>query len=383
MIPTTLRVSAPRLLRGPGIFGLLACLSFTTATAGLAQQPVGATNRTSASVPSRGGLNALPGTLFTRFDHDDLRGFGMTTPGTHVITGVVVSLADYDGSTPETFSVELYSEDPGMPGFPLLGSPLVSVGPFASPPAGPGRAPFTSTVPFAPAVNVPSGKDLFVGIVLQGAPTWPADGLAVDCVLGHSSRWTVYDATGPAAIQNGSYASMLFSGSGSATYNTARQLVIDLLTPTPGGGSTAVTNQLNYVISNSPPGSGGFLSALHPDARATPLHPGRADDVGFEFLDQATPDGSLVLFFADFTGFGPELSLQTLAPGSRGVACLPLATMESMGTSVVAAGRSSITLPIPAPVRVVLAGVPMVMQAVALDIGAGILNASPCTRRVF
>ena len=111
-----------------------------------------------------------------------------------------------------------------------------------------------------------------------------------------------------------------------------------------------------------------------------PLNPGRADDIGFSYLDTTHADGTFVLFFADFTGFGPELSLQGIVAGSRGVACLPLATMQNFGSAVTTSGVAHLHIPIPPPVRSVLAGVSMYMQAVALDV---VLHASPCVRRTF
>jgi hypothetical protein len=197
-------------------------------------------------------------------------------------------------------------------------------------------------------------------------------------VLGHSSQWPICDLPGPAPIQHGSYA--LKFEAGSLSYNTKRQLVIDLLTPNPGCAATAVTNQAQYAISNAVPGSGGLLSALHPDARSAPLNPGRADDIGFSYLDPTHADGTFVLFFADFTGFGPELSLQGIVAGSRGVVCLPVATLQNFGSAVTTAGAAHLHIPIPAPVRAVLAGVPMFMQALAFDV---VLHATPCVRRVF
>ncbi|MGE3171868.1 MAG: hypothetical protein AB7O97_04530 [Planctomycetota bacterium] len=365
------------------VLSSLILASIPLATPGHAQQQTGAIVGTLNSVASRGGLNSLAGTMIARFDADDLRGYGMTTPGTHVITGVRLELEDWNGATPETYSVEIYGEEPGLPGFPILTAPLVATGGLNTPPGGGTGSQVISTLIGLPATSAASGQDLFLGVKLQVANTWPVDGLGVRSVLGHSSRWPIYDSPGPAPIQHGSYAMSVPAGAALGSYNTARQLLVDFLTQTPGGASLAITNQTNYPVSNTPPGAGGFLSALHPDSRSFPIGFGRADDVGFRYEDQFTPDGSLVLFFANFNGFGPELSLQPFAAGSRGVICLPLTDSWTLGSAVTAGNAASWSSTFPAALRGLLAGVPMAMQAIAFDTTSGALNASPCSRRVF
>jgi hypothetical protein len=370
--------STGRLVRAGGAVAVL----IAAGAPGAAQQLLGSTFRTTPSTASRGGLLGTPGILVARFDRDDYVGWGRTTavPNRRAIHGVRFDAEDADGATPEGYSVVVYTEDPANPGFPLTAAPLRTIGPFVNPPQPAGRAFFQTTHRFAPPVEVPADRDVFVGVRLDPANGWPLDGHTVQCVLGAPSRWPIHDAPGPAPIQHGSYG-LTIQSTGAAAYATTRQLAIDLLCDAPGACCTAITNQQSYAISNSPPGAGGFLSALHPDAARPSRNPARADAPGFVFLDASLPNGTLIVFLADVGAFGQEVPLAASLPGSVGVFCLNPAAV-SLGIALSANGQAARTLAIPAWIRPQLGAFPLTQQAIAL-LPNGTLRASPCGRQVF
>lgn len=347
------------------------------------QQPLGSTYRTVASTASRGALVGAPGTLLARFDHDDYVGWGRTTstPNRRVVRGIRFAGEDKNGATPETYTVHVYSEDLARPGFPLLTAPLLQLGPFATPNQPAGLARFVVSQVFPNPLEVPADRDLFVGIGIGAAPTWPNDGFAVQCLLGVASNWPLFDAPGSAPIQHGSYG-LAVAAAGTSFYNSTRQLLIDLLCDAPGGACTAQSNQPSFPAGAIAPGSGGFLSALHPDVVSPPAHAGRADNPGFTFLDPTLPDGTLVFFSTDLGGFGPEVPLASFVPGSVGVFCLKSATTLSLGLRLLSGGEASLVIPVNASVRGVLQGLPLLYQGIALG-GNLTLRGSPCGRQVF
>lgn len=358
----------------------LQCLSLTAQqTPGL--QALGATFRTTASTASRGGLVSAPGVLVARFDHDDLVGFCRTTntPDRRAIHGIRFWGEDKNGATAETYSIHIYTEDATRPGFPAL-TPLLVLGPFQTLAGAPGitQQVYTHTLPRP--LEVPTDEDLFVGVAVAAAPTWPNDGFAVQCVLGGPSNWPIYDATGAAPIQHGSYG-LAIDAAGQRFYNSRRQLLVDLLCAAPGGSGTSLHNQASYPIGATMPGSGGFLSGLHPDAVVPSARPGRQDRPGFTFLDNSLPTGSLVFFLCDFGAFGPETPLQNLLPGSVGVFCLkPSAVTVSVG--LVQNGSASLVLQFGAGIRAVLQGLPLLHQGLALAPNLTV-RGSPCVRQTL
>jgi len=345
-------------------------------------QPLGATFRTEASTASRGGLVSAPGVLAARFDHDDLVGFCRTTrtPNRRAIHGFRFEGEDKNGATPETYSIRVYTEDPARPGFPAL-PPLLMLGPFQTTATAPGVQRQTYTHQLLTPLEVPADADLFVGIAVAAAPSWPNDGFAVQCVLGGPSNWPIYDAPGAAPIQHGSYG-LAIDAAGQAFYNSTRQLLIDLLCEAPGGAGTALHNQTTYPIGTTMPGSGGFLSGLHPDAVAPPRRPGRLDRPGFAFLDNNLPNGAPVFFLTDFGSFGPETPVQSLVPGSVGVLCLKSPSVITVGVGLMQNGTAAFVLQLGTGVRSVLQGLPLLQQGIALAPNLSI-RASPCIRQLF
>lgn len=370
-------------MRRPRSSLLAATLAALGATSARCQQPLGSTYRTVASTASRGALVGAPGTLVARFDHDDYVGWGRTTatPNRRVVRGIRFAGEDKDGATAESYTVRVYTEDLARPGFPLLTAPLLQLGPFATPSQPAGLARFVVRLVFQNPLEVPADRDVFVGIGLGAAPTWPNDGFAVQCLLGAASNWPIFDAPGSAPSQHGSYG-LAVDAAGASFYNSSRQLLIDLLCDAPGGSCTARSNQASFPIGATAPGGGGFLSALHPDVVSPPAHTGRADDPGFTFLDPTLPDSTLVFFSTDLGGFGPEVPLANFVPGSVGVFCLQSATTVSLGLRLLSGGEASLVIPVNGPVRGVLQGLPLLYQGFALGPNLT-LRGSPCGRQVF
>lgn len=366
---------------GRGCLAALACLILAPAL--VSQQPLGATFRTQASTASRGALVSARGTLVARFDLDDCVGWGATTstPNRRVVRGATVQLEDKNGATPETWTLVVYGEDPAAPGFPATGTPLRVAGPFSTGQRPTGLARWTETLVLPAPLEAPADRDLFVGVVLAAAPTWPSDGLAVQCVLGAPSQWPTYDQPGTAPIQHGSYG-LAIDANGQRFYNSTRQLLIDLLTDAPGGSCTAITNQASYPLGGTAPGSGGYLSAAHPDATTPARQTGRADTPGFALLDPALPNGTPVFFLLDIGAFGTEQPLAAFVPGSVGVSCLkpPSTLVASLGFA--ANGTAAIQVPLNTGQRTWLRGLPLLYQGVALTNGT-LLRASPCLRQVL
>ncbi|MBK8101714.1 MAG: hypothetical protein IPK26_31920 [Planctomycetes bacterium] len=77
------------------------------------------------------------------------------------------------------------------------------------------------------------------------------------------------------------------------------------------------------AISNTAPGTGSFLSGLHPDATNPPFNPGRADDVSLVYLDTQMPNGRPVFFLADSPGnFWRRTAVRRLLAPVRSAHCV-------------------------------------------------------------
>jgi hypothetical protein len=127
---------------------------------------------------TRGSAAASARTLLQRLPLDQ-------ACGRTFVADVVVAIQDQSAATPESFAIEVRSDNPLAPGTPDMtpAGLLGSVGPVAIqfPPPGPSALSVTvplgiATPPFAP--GMPAG-DIYIGIALPAAPPWPADGLSV------------------------------------------------------------------------------------------------------------------------------------------------------------------------------------------------------------
>jgi len=360
-----------------------AALLLTLTASAVGQQPVGFTFHTQSSVASRGTLNTIAGEVMQRFDHDDLRGWGALVPGTHTIRGASFVVQDMDASTPSNFDLKFYGEDPARPNFPDVTTTLASVTGIAGP-TGAGTIAVQYTITLLTPLTVPATGDLFMALFLPAAPAWPADGLTPQCTLGApAGSFTVYDRPGSAAIPQNGYCVVLATATGTLVSPTTRSELYELLTDAPGGIVTAITNQTSFAVSNTAPGTGSFFSAFHPDASSPPRNAGRADDIGYAYLDPALPDGSLVVFVAEFGGFAAETPLSTLLPGSIGSTHLGTATATVLGLRLLNSGEAAFVTTIPAAARPLLGGLSLLQQGIGVDALNGTMRGGPTGRQQF
>lgn len=364
-----------------------------------AQQFVGFTFNTSVGATSRGSVGTAAGEVIGRFDADDYAGWANdpSNPQQRLISSISTTVQDQDAvATPEVFDVKIYTEDPANANFPLISGGVTAVTGVAGPPApssGTIAAAFRSLT-FATPVPVPVGRDVFVGFAMPAA-AWSTDGLSFHINLGYapSASFLTWDEPGPAmqplvttgtVPPSNSYGlNYIPTAATPLFYSARRQIIIDIATGGAGGVVTAVTNQTNYTISNTAPGTASFMSGLHPDAVNPPFTAGRADDIGYRLNDTTLPDNSLVFFLVTLGTFGPEVPLAGLVPGSTGVACLNPAFTSSLGIGMTTTGSASMVVAIPAAARSIIAGWPLLQQAIAYNITTGTLHAGACGRQLF
>lgn len=338
---------------------------------------------------TRGIAGSGAGELIQRFDADDMRGFGIEPafPGVQIVRGVWLQRTEVGGGVADGGAVvTLYTEDPLRPNYPDLQFPLVSV------PASAAYYPPTPTLfgdtyfamPFP--VPVPIGRDVFVGYTVN-ATTSQFGGRRLN-FLSSNPAATLNDQPGAglpsSPPEEANYRLFRNTTTDELTYLNGGQFAIDLLTSTPGGCATARTNQSSYAFSGAPTGTTSMLSGLHPDAAFPPRNPGRADDVGFFFVDQVMATGDPVLFLASLTGFGPIMPLDQVVPGSVGGLCLPEADLIPLVIVPLAANDTAYMLwTIEGALRPSLLGMSWVQQAIGLDSVNGVLRGSMCVRQRF
>lgn len=345
--------------------------------------PAGASQTTSSVLFTRGSAGLGAGELIQRFDAEDWRGFGVDAgfQGFQLVGGVAFAGRDFGSNTINGLvDVYLYAEDPATPNFPDLAAPLAHVDDVQLPPLF-GLA----TVYFPQPAQLPVGSDLFVGVRLK--PTTSNFGGSRLAVVYGYALGSSYDLAGGGmptapAVAN-SYRMFRNLTTNTVVPESRGQYMIELLTVTPSGAPTAITNQVNFGVSTVPPGTTSMLSGLHPDAAAPPANPGRADDVGFLFGDWSMPALSPVVFIAAFADFGPVVPLDTLVPGSLGSLCIDPAALFPLGVAPLTAGSASLVTVIPAAVRPLLAGESWTQQAIALDPTTGTLRGSQCGKQHF
>jgi hypothetical protein len=339
----------------------------------------------------------------TRIDGGEHAGWGTAAAGRRTVRSLYFQVQDQEIATPESFDIRLYPEDPFNPGFPDLAAGVTyAVG--VSGPSGTSGIAAAAVVrpPDVPGVgdSVPirGGGDVFVSFVLVASPSWPADGVSIQIVLGYqpSPTFTVWDTPGlaqgntpppPGSPQNSHGLSR--TGAGAAVYNTRRNQLIDVAHDTAGGTTLAITNQPQLVGSHNPPpagfgpapGTADFLSGSNPDVVGG--NPGRIDDIAMEFWKTGIGSGALVFFLMDFSAtFGPELPVASFTSGT-GVLCLHLASMQTVGVGLTMANEAWLVTAVPGSLRNGLAGMSVKQQAAALDPVTGAVHASPCRSQVF
>lgn len=359
-------------------------LAFLPAVAVRAQLfAAGASQTTSSVLFTRGSAGLGAGELIQRFDADDWRGFGVDASfqGFQLVAGVLVAGRDFGSNTINGLvDVYLYAEDPTTPNFPDLATPLAHVDDVQLPPLF-GAA----TVVFPQPGQLPVGSDVFVGVRVK--PTTSSFGGARLAVVYGYALGSSYDLAGGGMpttppVAN-SYRMFRDLTTNTVVPESRGQYMIELLTVTPSGAPTAITNQVNFAGSNFPPGTTSMMSGLHPDAAAPPAHAGRVDDVAFLFGDWTMPAQSPVAFLGAFADFGPVVPLDMLVPGSLGSLCLDQAALFPLGVAPLNAGRAFLLTSIPTAVRPLLAGEAWTQQAIALDPTNGTLRGSQCGKQHF
>lgn len=337
----------------------------------------------SVSSTSRNGASFVPATIYTRIGKDHFAGWGVdvTRPGLRVFTGLRFSIQDQNLATVDAFQLTAYTES-STPHVPDTSTPLATTGYFVLP-AGTGVGAFYMSANFSTAVTAPATADVFVGI---GTPIgWNSgitDGLSIFCTVGDGSRPT-RDQAGfaePSTIQGSTYSGYYIPSTNTHGFATPRQSHIEPIFDSPAGVASALHyNNPNHPSANNSPGTTCMHSALNPDSRSPSRNPGRADDVGMRIIG-VNPNNCLVFFLVDIAAmFGPEVPLASFLPGSQGAMCVNQTSMQ-----VIALGFNvSNVITFSASARSFIAGLPLIQQAVALELTTNIGFASPCTKQTL
>ncbi|GAB4142391.1 MAG: hypothetical protein Fur0037_09590 [Planctomycetota bacterium] len=375
--------------------------AFCVAASLSAQDYLGLLNRTDTSYTSRGSTtipNQNPSQVFGRMDHETYESWGYdpANPGMHRITGMHAYLQDQVGTTPETYSFLIYTEDASAPNFPDVTAPLGSVGPLPTPASSAtGAVAWSLVASFATPILAPSTADVFlaVGLPQPASGVWPADGMSCHALYYVTTASGVFDLPGashptapPEEVGNGGwYVPNPPTGPIPPTYTvTARQWKIEPIVLGATGLAGAITNQTSAALSNTAPGTSSQSSGLYPDAQNPPLNAGRVDDIANRWFMTSAGAGTPVLFFMGLGGFGPEIPLNAMVPGSTGAVCLNMGFMSLLGFGLTSTtGEAYQVIAIPAPARSTIAGLAILHQAVGLNVATGGLDANGCTRQIL
>jgi hypothetical protein len=293
------------------------------------------------------GYNTVSADLLNHYDDRDNLDFLLdpadVTGTTFKLSGMRVVIQDQNASTPETFTLCGYTEDPTTPNYPDTTAQWFSV-PQNLPPIPPTWTPntgivwtMTITMP-ATLPTVPKG-DIWVGIGLNGG-NWTTDGCAPHTVWDRVPTGTpptvstdlpgagIASLSAPNLSCGVPTSAGVPSGPGvypTGTAGSRRQLVLELLAFVAGGVAITQTNQTRYICSN--PGFTAFtplggttdmLSGVNPDiydANHNPLLLPRADNIGFLVTDANLPNSPVFVMVA--LGASPvgSLPLAQFSPG--------------------------------------------------------------------
>ena len=355
-------------------------LGAVLAGAAVAQTPLGVLRNVPFALVTR-GVGAVvqnPTVNFTRFDADRYAAFGVdpAQPGVREILGVRCLLEDLEGATADPVAFSVMTANALNPGHPDAQNPIATTGPLALP-VGSGPLAFDVSLAFQTPVAAPAGADLYMAVrhLNPLAPSY-SDGTMVGAVM----RFLLPPgAAAPTASPADTYSGFYVPNTGTLAYGFQQQYLIEPLLASGGVASAMVASAQTPF-----PGSSGMFVSQFPDAASPPLHAGRADDLGMAFVRPGLPAGSLVFFFADFTGqFAPEQPLATLLAGSTGALCIDTTVATSFGLVVSTGAATARVTAIAAAARPLLAGVSVVQQAVALDVGSLVAHAGPGQRTSF
>jgi hypothetical protein len=375
-----------------------------------AQNRLGTFDNTGTTYASRGGVtqgNTNAVTLFVRIDKDRYAGWTTgATPGTRDFSGLNFVVQDENLASQETFNLVAYGESATQANFPAVANALSLTGNFVLP-IGAGAGAYNASANFATAISVPATSDVFVGLRLNAGWTFtngvPTNGLSV---------WDIRSATTPAGPQvdvpgrgrplapfdegtfGGYYVPSPLTGPAYLT-NVAVMFKIQPIVPIAGGVATARTNQTQFHVESTATSVAGFtvqapgagtacmLSGLFPDAASPPLNAGRVDEIGMIYINTATdvPPGSPVFFLIDLGTFSTETQLSGFIPGSTGVTCLSLVTMQTLALGFMGTGICSHVATFPPAGRALLTGTSWMQQAVGFNTTTNAAHAGPCTRQ--
>ncbi len=356
----------------------------------VAQTPLGTYNNVTTTYTSRGGAaganTGAPTEVFTRIDASHYAGFGANpaSPGMREIVGAQFVAQDQIGTTPETFTVLCYGEDPAAPNFPLVSAPLATVGPFATPAStATGAVAWIFSINYTTPVLAPAGQDVFLAVSFPqpATGTWPTDGMSMHATAAATEPAGFSYSSTPAEV--GSYSGYHLPAVPTLAYSSPRQFNIDPIVNGAAGVAGTIHNIATAVPGNTPPGTSSMFAGLFPDAQNPPLNVGRVDDVAFRWVMANTPDNTPVFFLADFGTFGSEFPLSAFLTGSQGVTCLNLGTMATVGLNFTVGGSTFNVITIPSSARGIVAGMQFLQQAAALDLATNVAVANGCTRQIL
>lgn len=348
---------------------------------------IGFTKGWATSFTTRVGANAIDADLLNHYDSRNYTDWMLdpadTTGSTYKFNGLRFVIQDQIGTTPETFEVVAYNEDPANANFPDPAATWVTTASFSLP---------TSTVTTAVAwvytitmtsTSVPKG-DKWIGVRLHPPTgnTWPTDGTSLHATYDravNSTSTNVTDQAGPRidTVPNGQFSCfMAVPGGvptgpavyGGSTAGARRELNYEIIANTTGGVCITQTNQANYTVSN-PSGAGtptplggttNFISGLHPDVWDGNLStPARADNPGFLVTDVNYPNAPVFVIVAlgpSFIGSQPLTTLfpGVLGPSTRGNACIDFVTGVTMFGISGSTGMFQMTMNLDAGTRAII-----------------------------
>jgi len=337
---------------------LLALAAGTAAAAGLAAQnnQLGFTAGWVTSYTDRIGAVTFEADMLNHFDSRSYQDWMLDpldpTGATYTFTACTFVIQDQIGTTPETFSVVGYNEDPLLPDFPEITTAWFRTGVFNTPAStATGPAAWLFTVTLAPPAVAKGDK--WIGVNLPtpiAGGNWPTDGLSTHVGYESVPAWggpALRDlmGAGKATIPNANLSCNVASASGIATGPViypaidVRQIRFEILANVAGGMCVAQTNQTFFPsapTAGNPRlplgGTTNWLSGLHPDLYDfTASTPPRADDVGFVVTDASLPFAPVFVLVG--LGGSPLGSLPVATimgpsanPGTKGNACIDFTT---------------------------------------------------------
>jgi hypothetical protein len=337
---------------------LLVVSAATLAAAASSQNVLGFTAGNNTSYTDRIGANNVVADGLNHYDDRDYLDWMLDpadpTGATYKFQSVRLIVQDQIGTTPETFTVVGYNEDPSNPNYPDPTAVWFRSGTITLPAS-------TATGPVAwiytVTLNVPAApkgdKWLGVGMDLPLSGTWPTDGLSTHIT---ADRPATFTSGANRDLPSTAISQMPMSNvgcfvptsgglpTGPATYpaiTLRRQIWFEITANVASGVPVTQTNQTIYPSSN-PGGAnplvplGGttnMFSGLYPDVNDTTAT-SRNDDIGFLVNDVSVPNGLVFVMVA----FGPNplgslpLSLLMGAsanPATKGNVCIDFTTAAS------------------------------------------------------